>query len=118
MNRVTIIGYVGGAPEKRGASNIVSFSLSDKEKGYTKKTTGEVVEDRIQWHRVACFDTKLAEFVSKHIKKGSLVCVDGKIRYGSYVDSEGVTRQSVDIVASSVEFLYLGERREGATEEQ
>ena len=45
-----------------------------------------------------------ADFVSKYFHKGQMIAVQGRLQTGTYVDKEGVTRRSWDIVADQVYF--------------
>ena len=45
-----------------------------------------------------------ADFVSKYFHKGQMIAVQGRLQTGTYVDKEGVTRKSWDIVADHVYF--------------
>ena len=45
-----------------------------------------------------------ADFVSKYFHKGQMIAVQGRLQTGTYVDKEGVTRKSWDIVADQVYF--------------
>ncbi len=48
---------------------------------------------------------KQAENVANFLKKGSRCAVQGSIQTGSYVDKNGITRYTTDVVANQVEFL-------------
>ncbi len=48
---------------------------------------------------------KQAENVANFLKKGLKCAVQGSIQTGSYVDKNGVTRYTTDVVANQVEFL-------------
>ena len=104
VNKVVLIGRVGKDPEIKSAPsgmNIANLSLAT-----TQKKKGE--EDT-QWHRVVFFD-KLADIVSQYVTKGSLIYVEGMIKYGKYIDKQGNEKHTVDIVASNM--TMLGGRNE------
>ena len=46
---------------------------------------------------------KTAEFIDKYFKKGSKMCLEGRIQTGSY-EKDGVKRYTTDIIVESVEF--------------
>lgn len=114
MNKVMLMGYIGVTPEER--SGVVSLRLATNERGYTK-ADGTEVPERTEWHNITIFEKKIAEFVRKHVKIGSLIQVEGKIHYSSYTDKEGTQRQGVEIIASSVSFPYFGQSKKGRTEQ-
>lgn len=109
MNKVILMGHAGSAPEER--NGVISLSVATSERGYTK-ADGTEVPDRTEWHSITVFDAKLAEFVRKYVKSGSLLLVEGKIHYSSYTDSQQVVRKGVEIIASSINFPYLGKKKE------
>ena len=53
----------------------------------------------------------LAEVSAQHLKKGSLVSVEGPIRSGKFTDKEGVERYAFEVIANEVLFLDRGERQ-------
>jgi single-strand DNA-binding protein len=53
------------------------------------------------FHRVVVFDNQAAH-VAESLHKGDSVIVAGDLRFGTYVDKEGQTRESRDIVADNV----------------
>lgn len=48
---------------------------------------------------------KQAENMSKFLKKGSLIGVEGRIETGSYQAQDGSTRYTTDIVCENIQFL-------------
>ena len=49
-----------------------------------------------------------AEFVSKHLTKGRMIAVDGRLQSRSYEDKDGNKRKAVEIVADRVYFADSG----------
>lgn len=47
-----------------------------------------------------------AEFVAKYFSKGSMICIDGTLRTGSYQDKNhsDVTHYTTDVLVETVEF--------------
>ena len=105
LNKVILLGRLGKTPEvRRTASGMaiarVSLATSTKRKN---KETGNY-DQETQWHRLVFFD-RTAETVEKYLDKGSFICIEGSIKYGSYTDKEGVEKNTVDIVCSSLTML-------------
>ena len=104
LNKVTLIGRLGADPVLRflppGAA-VTNFSLatndprSDGEAGYVVTT---------EWHQISILG-KQAEVASKHLKKGDLVYIDGKLRSYTWTDQEGVKRKSWRVLASRMQML-------------
>lgn len=51
-----------------------------------------------------------AENMSKYVKKGHRVAINGRIRTGSY-EKNGVTHYTTDVIANEVEFLEPKQQR-------
>ena len=49
--------------------------------------------------------SKLAETISKYVKKGDLIGVEGRIQTRSYTDKWGNNRYSTEIMVENIEFL-------------
>ena len=87
LNKIILIGRTGKDPEIRyfdSNSAVANFSLATSERGY-KLANGTEVPERTEWHNVVAY-RELAIFAEKWIKKGSLLYVEGKIRYRTYVN--------------------------------
>jgi len=117
VNKVHILGNCGRDPEVRylasgeAVANI-SIATSNRRKD---KTTGEMIEDT-QWHRVTFFG-RLAEIAGEYVKKGDPIYIEGRIKYGTYVDkTTGVEKATCDIMAS--EMQLLGSRNSGGGGQQ
>lgn len=103
VNKVMIMGHLGKDPELRYTSNqipVCSITVATSEyKG------GNKGERHTEWHKVVVWN-KQAENVSKYLKKGSGVFLEGRLRTRSWDDQNtGQKRYSTEIVAHSVQFL-------------
>jgi single-strand DNA-binding protein len=67
--------------------------------------------DHTEWHRVVCFG-RTAENVSKYLKKGRQVYVEGCLRTSKYQDKEGKDKYSTEIMANEIHFLGSGGGRD------
>jgi single-strand DNA-binding protein len=114
INKVTLIGRVGGDPDVKRLENgtvVARFSLATSDS--YKDKNGEF-QETTEWHNVVAW-RDLAERVEKYLKKGVLVYVEGKVTYRKYNDKEGVEKTVTDIVANAIRTL---EKREGGTAAQ
>lgn len=95
LNKVIIMGNLGGDPEIRqvGNSKVANFNIATSEK--YKKQDGTVVEET-EWHRIELWNAP-ADIAEKYLKKGNTCCVEGKIKTDEYTDKDGITRRSVKI---------------------
>lgn len=103
INKVTLIGNLGGDPEVRTLENgtlVGRFSLATNENYKDKDGNWQT---QTEWHNVVVW-RDLAER-SKNLKKGNKVYVDGKISYRKYTDKDGIERSVTDIVANTFRML-------------
>ena len=49
--------------------------------------------------------TRLAEQTGKHVTKGRLVYVEGRLESRSFTDKEGKEREVTEVIAADVQFL-------------
>lgn len=112
INKVTLIGNVGRDAEVRRLENgtaVGSFSLATSES--YKDKNGEW-QTQTEWHNIIVW-RELAERAEKHIKKGMLVYIEGKITTRKYNDKDGNERNTTEIVANSIRSL---EKRQAETQ--
>ena len=106
MNKVMLIGNVGKEPEVRYVDHgmaVARLSLATTERGYTLQN-GTQVPDRTDWHYVILW-RKLAEVVEKYVHKGDKLYIEGRIRYTSFNDKQGVKHNVTEIWADNMEML-------------
>lgn len=112
INKVALIGRVGGDPDVRKLENGTSvgrFSLATSD---AYKDKSEQWVDSTEWHNLVVW-RDLAERAEKSVKKGSLIYIEGKITYRKYNDKDGHEKTVTDIVVST--FRVLDGRKESAT---
>ncbi len=81
LNRITLIGFLGGDAEKKvsNATNIAVFSLATKT---SWKNDAGTWESRTEWHRCVAFG-RLAEFAGS-LAKGAHVAIEGELGSHEY----------------------------------
>jgi single-strand DNA-binding protein len=106
VNKVIIIGNLGGDPETRyfpsgGAVTNVTIATSES---WKDKQTGEQKE-ATEWHRVS-FNGRLAEIAGEYLKKGSKVYIEGSLRTRKWQDKNtGQDRYTTEIRAREMQML-------------
>jgi len=83
LNNVTLIGFLGGDPDRRQTKNNNTFtilSLATKTSWKNKQT--EEWQSRTEWHRGIVFG-RLADFAAT-LKKGAHVQMEGELRSRDY----------------------------------
>ena len=105
INKVIIVGNVGGDPETRAmprGSAVTNLTVATNE-SWKDKQTGEQKE-RTEWHRVAMFN-RLAEIAAEYLRKGSQVYIEGKLRTRKWQDKSGNDRYTTEIIADEMQML-------------
>lgn len=105
INKVIIIGNLGGDPEVRYTPNgsaVANFNVATSE-SWKDKNTGEKKE-RTEWHRIVVWG-KLGELCGEYLSKGRQVYLEGRLQTRSYEDKDGVKRYMTEIIATDVQFL-------------
>ena len=96
MNTCIIIGNLTAKPELRtttSGKDVASFTVAVN--GYG---------DKVDYFRVSAFG-KLAENCARYLDKGRKVSVSGSVSVNSYTSRDGTAKASLELLASSVEFL-------------
>ena len=96
MNKVILMGRLTKAPEIKDLQDDNKTAMAR----YTLAVERRYGKDR---EREADFIScvtfgKNAEFAEIYLKKGTKIVISGRIRTGSYTDSEGVKRYSSNVV--------------------
>ena len=98
VNKVILIGNVGGDPETRYLPNgnaVTNITLATSE-SWKDKQTGQM-QERTEWHRVVFFG-KLAEIAGEYLRKGSQVYIEGRLQTRKWQDQSGQDRYTTEIV--------------------
>lgn len=104
LNKVILIGNLGKDPEVRSTpsgSKVANFSIATSER-YKDKSGQQV--DKTEWHRIVMW-RGLAEVAEKYLKKGSTICIEGKLTTRSWDDSNGQKKYMTEIVADNMQML-------------
>lgn len=104
MNKVTLLGRIVRDPEVRystgeNATAIARFSVAVNRK--FKNAEGNYEADFINCVSFG----KQAELIEKYFKKGSQICLSGRIQTGSYTNKEGNKVYTTDVVVEELDFV-------------
>jgi len=109
LNKVYLIGNVGGDPEVRftpGGQSVANFSVATNE--VSKDKNGQI-QKRTEWHHIVAWG-KLSEVCREHLTKGKQVYIEGRIQNKQWQDRNGVKRYTTEIVAQQL--ILLGKPAE------
>ncbi|MBC7797904.1 MAG: single-stranded DNA-binding protein [Pyrinomonadaceae bacterium] len=104
FNKIIIVGNLGRDPEVRYTPQgiaVCSFSVATNEK---KKSPSGEDQNITTWFRVTLWRNQ-AEVAGKYLTKGSPVYIEGKLRMEEYTDKEGKARQSLEVLATDMQFI-------------
>ena len=104
INKVILLGRATRDTELRSTGNgtpVSNIRLATNR--VTRGKDGELAEHP-QYHTVICWD-RLAEQTGKHVTKGRLVYVEGRLESRSFTDKDGKEREVTEVIASDVQFL-------------
>ena len=103
MNKVILIGNVGGDPEVKtvNETKVAKFSLATN-RVYRNKD-GEKVTDT-SWHNIVIWG-KLADVVEMWVNKGDKIALEGEINYRDWEDKDGNKRYMTEIKCFDMEML-------------
>jgi single-strand DNA-binding protein len=114
LNKVMLIGHVGGDPKTRstpGGTSIANFSVATTEQ-WVDKSTGEKKE-RTEWHNCDVWG-RGAEIAAEYLRKGSQVYIEGSIRTEEWKDKDtGADRKATKIRVENFQMLGGGGQRAG-----
>ncbi|MGA8144274.1 MAG: single-stranded DNA-binding protein [Candidatus Acidiferrales bacterium] len=117
LNSVTIVGFVGADPEQRQARNTgAKFTVLSVATRRSWKNAQDEWSSKTEWHRVAIFRPRLADYVLQSIRKGSHVLVEGSLISSTFERANGKGKKAAtakitswSIRADSVRKLDRGE---------
>ena len=99
INKVTLLGNLGAAPEIRSFQNggkVCNLRIATSET-WKDKTTGERKE-KTEWTTVAIFQEGLVRVAEQYLRKGSKVYIEGKLQTRKWQDQSGADRYSTEVV--------------------
>lgn len=101
LNKIILIGRLCNTPECRYTPNSVPVT------GFTLAVDRRKVKDRdkeTDFIEIVAWQA-LAETVCKHLDKGRMVAVDGRLQIRSYEDKEQIKRKKAEVIAENIKFL-------------
>lgn len=117
MNKVILVGNLGRDPEIRHTNSgqkIANISVATSDVWRDK--SGER-QEKTEWHRVVVFNSNLADFAERFLKKGSKVYVEGSLQTRKFTDQSGQDRYTTEIVIGTYrgELIVLDQRSDNGS---
>ncbi|TET67417.1 MAG: single-stranded DNA-binding protein [Dehalococcoidia bacterium] len=104
LNKVIIIGNVGGEPEMRFTPNgkpVTSFSVATN---WVSTTPEGERKQETEWFSVVAWN-KLAEQCNQFLAKGRLVYAEGRLHTRTWESQDGQQHSRLEVIANKVIFL-------------
>src|SRR5579862_4431650 len=105
VNKVILVGNLGGDPETRSMPSgmtVTNIRIATSESWKDKASGAQ--QERTEWHSVALFG-RLGEIAAEYLRKGSQVFIEGKLRTRKWQDKQGNDRFSTEIIADNMQML-------------
>ena len=103
MNKVILIGRLGGDPELKYTPNGTAQAKINLATSERWKDNDGNNQEKTEWHRIITW-RRQAEFAGEWLKKGQLVCVEGKLQTRSW-EQDGQKKYMTEVVADNITML-------------
>ena len=100
---ISLMGNLGRAPETRVSDNgtlIANFSLASN----SFRNTPEGRVQKTDWFRVTAFG-KQAETLARYVRKGSRLCIQGRLTFNPWLDRNGDPQVNADVLLQEFQFV-------------
>ena len=110
MNKTILIGRLTNDPEEKvineKGTKVTRFNIAVNRN--FKNQNGEIEAD---FFPVVAWE-KLGENITKYVKKGDQVAIEGRIQNRDYTNNDGIKKYVTEIIAENVTFLNKVNRPE------
>jgi single-strand DNA-binding protein len=112
INKIILLGRVGKDPEIKQFDNgsIANFTIATDD-GYKDKS-GQKVE-RTDWHNISIGSPGLVDVVSRYVRKGDLIYVEGKIKTRE-IEKDGVKKYFTEVRVDTLKMMPKGQNTGGS----
>jgi len=105
LNKVILIGNLGKDPEIRylptSGAAVANFTLATNR--YYNNKQGQKV-DETEWHHIVVYG-RTAEICGEYLRKGSMVCIEGRLKTNTWDDKEGKKHSRTEIITENLKML-------------
>ncbi len=115
LNKVILAGRVVADPElkqTKSGTSVVTIRIAVN-RGFRSRDAAQ--QNEADFFSVTAWQNT-AEFIAKYFRKGSAICVCGRIQNRSWTDQNGQTRYATDIIAEEANFVESRGNQEGNTD--
>lgn len=105
LNKVMLIGNLGGDPEVRSTQSGQQVATLNVATSESWKDASGAKQERTEWTRVVLWG-RLAEVAGQYLEKGSKVYIEGSLSTRKYTDKNGVEKYATEVKGR--ELVMLG----------
>jgi single-strand DNA-binding protein len=101
LNRVSLIGHLGKDPDLvliNESTRVAKVSMATSESYRNKE--GDI-KTQTDWHSLVIWG-KLADLASAHLRKGTKLFVEGKLKTRKYEDKQGATKYVSEVIVDKI----------------
>ena len=112
LNKVILAGRLVADPELKqtaGGANVVSVRMAVNRRFQSRDAQQQNEAD---FFNVTAWQNT-AEFIAKYFRKGSAICICGRIQNRTWVDQNGQKRYMTDIIAEEANFVESRNAQDG-----
>ena len=111
INKVILLGRATRDTELRSTGSGTPISNIRLATNRVVRGKDGELKESTQYHTVICWE-RLAEQTGRHVTKGRLIYVEGRLASRSFTDKDGKERDVTEVIAADVQFLDgPGEKR-------
>ncbi len=113
LNKVILAGRIVADPELKqtpSGANVVTIRLAVN-RSFRSRDAQQ--QNEADFFNVTAWQNT-AEFIAKYFRKGSAICVCGRIQNRSWIDQNGQKRYATDIIAEEANFVESRNAQDGA----
>lgn len=105
MNKVILMGRLTRDPEVRYSQGENSLAIARFTLAVDRRRSRNASDDQATADFINCVAFGYnGEFAEKYLRKGTKICLDGRIQTGSYTNKDGQKVYTTEVVAESMEF--------------
>jgi len=104
INRVVLTGNLTADPDLRALSSGTSVARLRLAVNTRRKSSSGQWEEKPNYFNVTVWGAQ-ADNCAQYLSKGRPVAIDGRLEWREYTTQDGQTRQTVEVIAETVQFL-------------
>jgi single-strand DNA-binding protein len=104
LNKVSLIGHLGRDPKAKSVGEGLRVSQLSLATTEMYRDKAGALKTQTDWHTLVLWG-KLSEIAEKHLHKGSLVYIEGKLKTRHYDDKSGARRHVSEVIVEQLLML-------------